>query len=85
MQPPQMLTLVIDAREETFATYEITIDKSDGTRVMQMKRIARDSNKEVTFGLNSSAFGPGEYVLKVEGYTWRGERKPVGWASLGLE
>ncbi|HMN45846.1 MAG TPA: hypothetical protein PKE27_14805 [Povalibacter sp.] len=85
MQPPQLLTLVIDAREETFATYEITIDRSDGTRVMQMKRIARDSNKEVTFGLNSSAFGPGEYVLKVEGYTWRGERKPVGWASLGLE
>lgn len=85
MQPPQLLTLVIDAREETFATYEITIDKADGTRVMQMKRIARDSNKEVTFGLNSSAFGPGEYVLKVEGYTWRGERKPVGWASLGLE
>jgi hypothetical protein len=85
MQPPQMLTLVIDAREETFATYEITIDKSDGTRVLQMKRIARDSNKEVTVGLNSSAFGPGEYVLKVEGYTWRGERKPVGWASLGLE
>lgn len=85
MQPPQLLTLVIDAREETFATYEITIDKSDGTRVLQMKRIARDSNKEVTFGLNSSAFGPGEYVLKVEGYTWRGERKPVGWASIGLE
>ncbi len=85
MQPPQLLTLVIDAREETFATYEITIDRADGTRVMQMKRIARDSNKEVTFGLNSSAFGPGEYVLKVEGYTWRGERRPVGWASIGLE
>ena len=69
MQPPQMLDLIVPVGEEPYGTYQITIDKADGTRVMQIHRIARDSNKELRFGLNSSAFGPGDYVLKFEGYT----------------
>jgi hypothetical protein len=85
MQPPQLMTLIIDAKEERFATYQITINKTDGTFVMQLHRIARDSNKEVQFRLNSSAFGPGEYILRVEGYTWKGQLQPVGWAMVGLE
>jgi hypothetical protein len=85
MQPPQLMELIIDANEERFATYQVTINKADGTFVMELHRIARDSNKEVRFRLNSSAFGPGEYVLEVEGYTWKGQLQPVGWASLGLE
>ncbi|HKE93040.1 MAG TPA: hypothetical protein VKB34_01930 [Povalibacter sp.] len=85
MQPPQFMELVFDATQEPYGTYQITIDKADGTRIMQIKRIARDSNKEVRFALNSSAFGPGQYVLRFEGYTWRGDLQPVGWAQLGLE
>jgi len=85
MQPPQMMELVIGTSEEKANTFQITIDKTDGTRVMQLRRIARDSNKEVRIALNSSAFGPGDYVLKVESYTWRGKLEPMGWAMLGLE
>jgi hypothetical protein len=85
MKPPQLLELTIDSTEERFATYQITVNKADGTFVMQLNRIARDSNKDVQFRLNSSAFGPGEYVLKVEGYTWKGQLQPVGWANIGLE
>lgn len=85
MQPPQLLELTVDASESTYNTFQITIDKIDGSRIMQIRRIARDSNKQVRFGLNSSAFGPGEYLLKFEGYTWRGQLEAVGWARLGLE
>ncbi|MFL6548003.1 MAG: hypothetical protein ACJ8OJ_04870 [Povalibacter sp.] len=85
MQPPQLMELVLDATEERYNQFQITIDKVEGGRVMQIHRIARDSNKEVHFALNSSAFGPGDYVLRVEGYTWRGQLEPVGWARLGLE
>jgi hypothetical protein len=85
MQPPQMLDLIVPVGEEPYGTYQITIDKADGTRVMQIHRIARDSNKELRFGLNSSAFGPGDYVLKFEGYTWKGQLQPAGWVVLGLE
>lgn len=85
MQPPQMLDLIVPVVEEPYGTFQITIDKADGTRVMQIHRIARDSNKEIRLGLNSSAFGPGDYVLKFEGYTWKGQLQPAGWVVLGLE
>ena len=85
VQPPQMVELVVPASEEPYGTYQITIDRMDGTRVMVIRRIARDSNKEIRLGLNSSAFGPGEFSLKFEGYTWRGQLQQVGWAVLGFQ
>jgi hypothetical protein len=84
MQPPELLELVFKATQP-YNTYEITLYKSDGIRGMELKRIARDSNKEVHFNLNSSALGPGDYIIRVEGYTWRGQLQPVGFARLGLE
>lgn len=85
LTPPQLLDISIDATEGKIQQFQITIDKSDGVRVMQIKRIMRDSNKEVRFSLNSSAFGPGDYLVKVEGYNWRGQTEVVGWMMLGLQ
>lgn len=85
LTPPQLLEISIDASEGKITQYQITIDRTDGVRVMQIKRIARDSNKEVRFSLNSSAFGPGNYLVKVEGYNWRGRTHDVGWMMLGLK
>ncbi len=85
LTPPQLLDISIDATEGKIAQFQITVDKSDGVRVMQIKRIMRDSNKEVRFSLNSSAFGPGNYLVKVEGYNWRGQTQEVGWIMLGLK
>jgi hypothetical protein len=85
LDPAQLLEISIDATEGKIAQFQITIDKTDGVRVMQIKRIMRDSNKEVRFSLNSSAFGPGDYLVKVEGYNWRGQTEPVGWLMLGLQ
>ena len=84
LTPPQLLDISIDASEGKITQYQITIDKTDGVRVLQIKRIMRDSNKEVRFSLNSSAFGPGNYLVKVEGYNWRGQTQDVGWMMLGL-
>jgi hypothetical protein len=83
--PAQLLDISIDATEGKIQQFQITIDKTDGVRVMQIKRIMRDSNKEVRFSLNSSAFGPGDYLVKVEGYNWRGQTQEVGWMMLGLQ
>jgi len=85
LQPPQRLDLTFDTTQSTYNTFQITIDKVDGGRVMQIHRIARDSNKELRLTLNSSAFGPGDYLLKLDGYTWRGQLEAVGWVRLGLE
>jgi hypothetical protein len=83
--PPQLMDIYVDAAEGKYNTFQITIDKVDGGRVMQIRRIARDSNKELRFALNSSAFGPGDYLLKFDGYTWRGQPEEIGWVRLGLQ
>lgn len=83
--PPQLLDISIDASEGKITQYQITVDKTDGVRVMQLKRVTRDSNKEMRFSLNSSAFGPGDYLVKVEGYNWRGQTELVGWMMIGLK
>lgn len=85
LTPPQLLDISVDATEGKITQFQITIDKTDGVRVLQIKRIMRDSNKEVRFSLNSSAFGPGDFLVKVEGYNWRGQTEVVGWMMLGLK
>lgn len=84
-QPPQLLDLRVDVSEGKYTNFQITIDKADGVRVMQLHRVARDSNREVRLGLNSSSFGPGDYLLRFDGYDWRGQTEEVGWLRLGLE
>ena len=83
--PPQLLDLYIDVTEGNYTSFQVTIDRVDGTRVLQIRRIARDSNRELRLSLNSSAFGPGEYLMKFDGYTWRGEPQELGWIMLGLQ
>jgi hypothetical protein len=84
-QPAQLIDLHVDVSEGKYTQFQITIDKSDGSRVMQIRRIARDSNRELRFAVNSSAFGPGDYLVKIDGYTWRGQPEEIGWLRLGLQ
>jgi hypothetical protein len=83
--PPQIIDLRIDMSEGKYNTFLITIDSVTDGRALQIRRVARDSSGEVRIGLNSSAFGQGEYDLKLEGYTSRGETVPSGWIRLGLK
>jgi hypothetical protein len=85
LEPPQLLDLRIDVSEGKYTQFQITVDKSDGSRVMQIRRIARDSNRELRLAVNSSAFGPGDYLVKIDGYTWRGQPEEIGWLRLGLQ
>lgn len=85
LAPPQLLDLHIDVSEGKYAQFLITIDREDGTRVMILRRIARDSNRELRLSLNSSAFGPGDYLMEIEGYNWRGQTETIGWVRLALQ
>jgi hypothetical protein len=81
-EPPQMLELHLPVGYSEFLTFALTLDKVDHGRVLVVERMAPDSNKELLLSLNSSAFGPGEYRLRLQGYTWRGDRVDVGWVRL---
>jgi hypothetical protein len=80
--PPELLELHLPVAQATYTAYEVIVDKVDTGRVLLLNRLAPDSNRELRFSLNSSAFGPGEYRIELRGYTWRGERVEAGWVRL---
>jgi hypothetical protein len=84
-EPPQLLELRFPVGYASFLTYAVTIDKVDHGRVMVVERMAPDSNRDLRLALNSSAFGPGEYRIRLQGYTWRGERVDAGWVRLRVD
>lgn len=84
LTPPQLLELHVDVSEGKFTQFMITVDKVDEGRLMQIRRLTRDSNRELRLALNSSAFGPGEYVLRLDAYNWRGQTQEYGWIRIGL-
>ena len=83
--PPELLDMYIDVTEGNFSSFQVTIDRVDGSRALQIRRISRDSNRELRLSLNSSAFGPGDYLMKFDAYNWRGDLQELGWIMLGLQ
>lgn len=82
LEPPELLDLYLPVAYSEFKVFAVTIDKVDTGRVLDLQRMAVDSNRELRFALNSSAFGPGEYRIRLQGYTWRGQRVDAGWVRL---
>lgn len=82
LEPPELLDLYLPVAYSDFKVFAVTIDKVDTGRVFDLQRMAVDSNRELRFALNSSAFGPGEYRIRLQGYTWRGQRVDAGWVRL---
>jgi hypothetical protein len=84
-EPPELLDLYLPVAYSDFKAFAITIDKVDVGRVLDQQRVAADSNRELLLTVNSSAFGPGEYRIRLQGYTWRGQRVDAGWVRLVVE
>jgi len=80
--PPELLDLYLPVGYTDFTTFGIAIDKVQQGRVLIVQRMAPDPNRELRLSLNSSAFGPGEYRIHIEGYNWRGDRADAGWVRL---
>ena len=81
-EPPELLELYLPVLYSDFKMFAVTLDKVDTGRVLDLQRVATDSNGELRLTFNSSAFGPGEYRIRLQGYTWRGARVDAGWVRL---
>jgi hypothetical protein len=81
-EPPQLLDIYLPVAYSDFTSFALTIDKVDHGRLLTVQRMMPDSNRELRLSLNSSAFGPGEYRIRIEGYNWRGQRAAAGWVRL---
>ena len=81
-EPPAQLEIYLPVAYSDYRSFALSMDKVGHGRVMVVHRIAPDSNHELRLSLNSSALGPGEYRIRLQGYTWRGERMDAGWVRL---
>ena len=80
----EMADLKIDMSWSKFTAFRVTVDRGDQGRVAVLHNILRDSNGVLYLGLNSSALGPGNYELTIDGLNWRGEPEPQAWATITI-
>jgi hypothetical protein len=84
-EPPELIELLMPVSYSRYRVFAVTIDKTDQGRMMVLQRVTPDSNGDLRISLNSSAFGPGEYRLRLQGYTWQGRRVDAGWVRLRIK
>lgn len=80
----QLVDFRIDETRSPYKDFRITIDRLDQGRVMIIDNLSKDSNGHLRVALNSSAFGPGNYLLTIEGLTMRLEPEPDSWVTIGV-
>jgi hypothetical protein len=81
----QLADLKIDMSRSAYRNFRVTIDRIDQGRVAVLHNLAKDSNGHLRVELNSSALGPGNYQLTIEGLTWKGEAVPDAWITIGIQ
>lgn len=80
----EMADFKFDVSWSSYTNFKVTIDRVDQGRVAVLTNLMRDSNGHLRIALNSSAVGPGQYQLTLEGLDWRGKPVPQAWASFAV-
>jgi hypothetical protein len=80
----QLVDFRIDESRSPYKDFRVTIDRVDQGRVMVIDNLTKDSNGHLRVAVNSSAFGPGNYQLTIEGLTLRLEPQPDSWVTIGI-
>jgi hypothetical protein len=90
--PPAAATLTISQGEfaelkadlswARYGLYKVSIDRVNQGRVAVIDGLEKDSNGHLRVSLNAGAFGPGDYMVTIEGFNMRRESIPVGWYRI---
>jgi len=81
----QLADLKIDESRSPYHAFRVTIDRIDQGRVGIINNLGKDSNGHLRIALNTSALGPGNYLLTLEGLDWRGAPQPDSWVTIGIQ
>ena len=81
----QLADFRIDESRSPYHSFRVTIDRIDQGRVAVISNLDKDSNGHLRIALNSSALGPGNYQLTLEGLDWRGQPQPDSWVTIGIQ
>ncbi|HEX4649720.1 MAG TPA: hypothetical protein VH111_12885 [Steroidobacteraceae bacterium] len=80
----QLADFKIDESRSPYHIFRVTIDRVDQGRVAVLTNLVKDSNGHLRIALNSSALGPGNYQLSIEGIGTRGDPQPDSWITIGI-
>ncbi|HJS90164.1 MAG TPA: hypothetical protein VJ738_09395 [Steroidobacteraceae bacterium] len=80
----QLADFRIDESRSPYRLFRITIDRINQGRVGVIDHLARDSDGNLRIALNSTALGPGDYQLTIEGLNWQGQPQPDSWVTIGI-
>jgi hypothetical protein len=67
-----------------YSVFRISIDRVNQGRIAVLDGVSKDSNGHVRLSLNAGAFGPGDYMVALEGLNMRRERLPVAWFRVSI-
>ncbi len=84
LAPREMTELKIDLGFTQYGVFQATLDRVGQGRVAVLDNIIKDSNGHLRLQLNPSAFGPGDYLLTIDGLNMRRERLPVAWVGINV-
>lgn len=79
---PELLELRVDVAFARLNTFRVTVDKGDQARVGTIFYMLRDSNGQLRVSLNTSSLHRGDYRIRIEGVTRRGQLVPTAWLNL---
>jgi len=80
----QLVDFRIDESRSPYHFFRVTIDRIDQGRMQVINNLAKDSNGQLHLAFNSSALGPGNYLLTIEGLNMHGDPEPDSWITIGV-
>lgn len=92
--PPVQSTLTIrhgefaelktDLSWARYSSFRVSIDRVNQGRVAVLDGVEKDSNGHLRISLNAGAFGPGDYMVAIEGLNLRRESIPIAWYRISV-
>ena len=67
-----------------YGSYKVSIDRVNQGRVAVLDGLEKDSNGHLRISLNAGAFGPGDYMVSIEGLNMRRESIPIAWYRVSV-
>jgi hypothetical protein len=64
--------------------FRVQMDRTDQGKVATIGNVQRDSNGQLRVAFNSSALGPGDYQITLEGVDWKGGTEPQAWITFAV-
>jgi hypothetical protein len=80
----ELVDFKLDVSWSKYSHFNITLDRVDQGRAAVLTNMGRDSNGHLRVGLNSSALGPGDYTVQVDGLDLRRGSEPQGWTRFSI-